>query len=136
MQSPTAVLSSVKMIGALDPTSIGTINAQHKTGFACWIRSAMAAKVFISYRRDDSAGHAGRLHDRLEREFDRNLLFMDVDKIPLGADFIDVINGEVAKCDVLLAIIGPNWIEAEDDNGNRRLDNEQDFVRLEIRAAL
>jgi len=96
----------------------------------------MAAKVFISYRRDDSAGHAGRLHDRLEREFGRNLLFMDVDAIALGADFVDVVSAEVAKCDVLLAVIGPGWLEARDKDGNRRLDNEQDFVRVEISAAL
>ena len=96
----------------------------------------MAARVFISYRRDDSAGHAGRVHDRLERELGRDLLFMDVDAIPLGADFVEVLGAEVGKCDVLLAIIGPGWLEARDDIGQRRLDNEQDFVRVEIAAAL
>lgn len=96
----------------------------------------MAAKVFISYRRDDSAGHAGRVHDRLEREFGRDLLFMDVDAIPLGADFVEVLTMEVAKCDVLLAIMGPGWLDARDDTGNRRLDHEHDFVRVEIAAAL
>ncbi len=96
----------------------------------------MASKVFISYRRDDSAGHAGRVHDRLEREFGRDLLFMDVDAIPLGADFVDVLTGEVAKCDVLLAILGPGWIDARDEAGGRRLDSEHDFVRIEIATAL
>jgi hypothetical protein len=57
----------------------------------------MAAKVFISYRRDDTAGHAGRVHDRLEREFGPDLLFMDVDAIPLGVNFIKVLREEVAK---------------------------------------
>jgi hypothetical protein len=66
----------------------------------------MAAKVFISYRRVDSAGHAGRVHDRLEREFGRDLLFIDVDAIPLGANVAKVLADEVGKCDVLLAIIG------------------------------
>lgn len=79
----------------------------------------MVAKVFISYRRDDSAGHAGRVHDRLEREFGRDLLFMDVDAIPLGANFVKVLADEVAKCDVLLAIIGPGWLDARDEAGNR-----------------
>jgi formylglycine-generating enzyme required for sulfatase activity len=89
----------------------------------------MPSKVFISYRRDDSAGHAGRVHDRLEREFGPDLLFMDVDAIPLGVNFIKVLREEVAKCDVLLALIGPNWL-------NRRLDNPSDFLRIEIATAL
>jgi hypothetical protein len=69
-------------------------------------------KVFISYRRDDSAGHAGRVHDRLKNEFGCDLLFVDVDAIPLGVNFIKVLREEVAKCDVLLALIGPNWLDA------------------------
>src|SRR5262245_11927044 len=94
------------------------------------------AKVFICYRRDDSAGHAGRVHDRLEREFGRDLLFMDVDAIPLGADFTKILREEVAKCDVLLAVIGPNWLNVRDEQGNRRLDETDDFVRIEIATAL
>lgn len=93
-------------------------------------------KVFISYRRDDSAGHAGRVHDRLVREFGRDLLFMDVDAIPLGVNFIKVLREQVVACDVLLALIGPNWLNARDDEGNRRLNNPNDFVRIEIATAL
>ena len=96
----------------------------------------MAAKVFISYRRDDSAGYAGRVRDRLERELGPNLLFMDVDAIPLGTYFSKVLREEVAKCGVLLAVIGPNWLDARDEHGNRRLDDPNDFVRIEIAAAL
>jgi hypothetical protein len=96
----------------------------------------MPRKVFISYRRDDSAGHAGRVHDRLEREFGADLLFMDVDAIPLGVNFIKVLREEVAKCDVLLALIGPNWLNVRDEEGNRRLDNPSDFLRVEIGTAL
>jgi hypothetical protein len=96
----------------------------------------MAAKVFISYRRDDSAGTAGRVNDRLEREFGRDRLFMDVDSIPLGVNFVDMLSEEVAKCDVLLAVIGPNWLNARDEDGNRRLESPHDFVRIEIGAAL
>jgi hypothetical protein len=92
----------------------------------------MALKVFISYRRDDSAGHAGRVYDRLEREFGRDLLVMDVDSIPLGTNFVKVLGEEVVKCDVLLAIIGPGWLDARDENGKRRLENPDDFVRIEI----
>src|SRR5262245_14741 len=96
----------------------------------------MAAKVFISYRRADSAGSAGRVMDRLDRELGRDLVFMDVDAIPLGTNFSKVLHEEVAKCSVLLAVIGPNWLDARDEHGNRRLDNPNDFVRIEIAAAL
>jgi hypothetical protein len=96
----------------------------------------MAAKVFISYRREDSAGHAGRVHDRLAREFGRDLLFMDVDGIPLGVNFVKVLQQEVAKCSVLLAVIGRDWLNVRDEDGRSRLDNPSDFVRVEIAAAL
>ena len=96
----------------------------------------MVSRLFISYRRDDSAGYAGRLYDRLEREFGRDHLVMDVDSIPLGANFVKVLGDEVAKCDLLLAIIGPGWLEARDEEGKRRLENPQDFVRIEIGTAL
>ncbi len=96
----------------------------------------MSTKIFISYRREDSGFAARGVHDRLEREFGREFLFMDVDAIPLGTDFVEVLSAEVEKCDVLLAIIGPNWLEARDDEGKRRLDSAHDFVRIEIAAAL
>ena len=96
----------------------------------------MATRVFISYRRDDSAGSAGRVPDRLERELGRDLLFMDVDAIPLGLNFVKVLRDEVAKCDVLLAVIGPHWVDASDEHGNRRLDDPNDFLRVEIVTAL
>jgi TIR domain len=99
-------------------------------------RHAMPAKYFISYRRNDSSGSAGRIHDRLEHEFGADLIFMDVDAIPLGKNFIKVLQEEVAKCDVLLAIIGPSWLDVRDDAGHRRLDDPNDLVRVEIATAL
>src|SRR5262249_49759992 len=63
-------------------------------------------------------------------------LFMDVDAIPLGTNFSKVLHEEVAKCGVLLAVIGPDWSDARDEHGNRRLDDPNDFVRIEIAAAL
>jgi hypothetical protein len=96
----------------------------------------MAVKVFINYRRDDSIGMAGRLHDRLAQTFGRGNLFMDVDNIPAGRDFEDYLNSQVAACDAMLAVIGPNWLTAKDENGQRRLDNPEDFVVIEIAAAL
>jgi invasion protein IalB len=97
---------------------------------------AMLARIFINYRRDDSTGAAGRLHDRLAQTFGRKNLFMDVDHIPAGVDFVNYLNIQVAQCDVFLAIIGPNWLHAKDESGGRRIDNPDDFVAIEIAAAL
>jgi membrane-associated protease RseP (regulator of RpoE activity) len=96
----------------------------------------MAGKIFINYRRDDSAGTAGRLHDRLAQTFGRNNLFMDVDHIPAGVDFLEYLHSQVAACDVFLAVIGPNWLNAKDERGRRRFDNPDDYVTIEIAAAL
>jgi TIR domain len=96
----------------------------------------MAGKIFINYRRDDAISTAGRLHDRLAQTFGRNNLFMDVDHIPAGVDFVDYLHSQVAACDVFLAVIGPNWLDAKDDSGRRRFDNPDDFVTIEIAAAL
>jgi tetratricopeptide (TPR) repeat protein len=96
----------------------------------------MPGNIFINYRRDDSSGVAGRLHDSLAPKFGRNKLFMDVDNIPVGRDFEDYLNSQVAACDAMLAIIGPNWLTAKDETGQRRLDNPSDFIVIEIGAAL
>jgi TIR domain len=93
-------------------------------------------KIFICYRRDDSASSAGRVKDRLEQEFGPDLVFMDVDAIPFGVDFVKVLRAEVAKCDVLITVIGPSWLIIRDEKGNPRLDDANDFVRIEIAAAL
>jgi invasion protein IalB len=96
----------------------------------------MAGRIFINYRRDDSIGTAGRLHDRLVQAFGRKNLFMDIDTIPAGVDFVEHLNTQVAKCDVFLAVIGPRWLDAKDDGGRRRIENPDDFVTIEIVAAL
>jgi hypothetical protein len=70
----------------------------------------MAGKIFINYRRDDSIGMAGRLHDRFAHVFGRDKLFMDVDHIPVGSDFVEHLNNQVVECDVVLVVIGPNWL--------------------------
>lgn len=93
-------------------------------------------KLFINYRRRDSAADAGRVKDRLEKEFGGGSVFMDVDAIPPGMDFVEALDDAGAKCDALLAIIGPKWLEARDDEGNRLLDSESYYVRIEIAAAL
>jgi hypothetical protein len=98
--------------------------------------SASAGRVFISYRREETAYAAGWLFDRLVDHFGRSQIFKDVDSIELGDDFVSVITTAVASCDVLLAVIGHRWVTITDDLGGRRLDDPDDFVRLEIEAAL
>lgn len=92
--------------------------------------------IFISYRRDDSEGHAGRLFKDLVGQFGPNSVFMDVAGIEPGRDFRRVIDDQVASCGVLLAMIGKDWLDAKDESGRRRLDDPSDFVRLETAAAL
>ena len=94
------------------------------------------ARVFISYRREDSSGWAGRLYDRLSQRFGGDNVFMDIDTIEPGLDFVEVIQRAVGSCDVLIALIGRQWPTVSDATGQRRLDNPEDFVRLEIAAAL
>ena len=96
----------------------------------------MPGKIFISYRRRDDPGGAGRLFDALNEAFEPDRLFLDVDSIEPGQDFVEVIEDRVAKSAVLLAVIGQHWIDASDDHGNRRLDSDQDYVRIEIESAL
>ena len=92
--------------------------------------------IFISYRRDDSEGHAGRLFEDLSQAFGEDAVFMDVSGIAAGRDFRKVIEEHTAACQVLLALIGKNWATAVDADGRRRLDDPLDFVRLETASAL
>lgn len=93
-------------------------------------------RIFISYRRADSRKDVGRIYDRLVDAFGKENIFKDVDSIPLGKDFREVLREAVAQCDVLLAIIGRHWLDIKDENGNRRLDDPGDFVRIEIESGL
>lgn len=92
--------------------------------------------IFISYRRDDAEGQAGRLFDDLTQHFGEDAVFMDVAAIEPGRDFRRVIDEQVASCGVLLAVIGKAWLTARDESGARRLDDPTDFVRLETASAL
>lgn len=92
--------------------------------------------VFISYRRGDSEGQARALSIELEELLGKDSVFMDVDSIALGRDFRQVLQQSLQACDIMLALIGPNWLEAKDAAGNRRLDSPTDFVRQEIASAL
>ena len=93
-------------------------------------------KIFISYRREDSADVTGRIGDRLREHFDEESVFTDVDNIPLGVDFRTHIDDEVKQCDVLLAVIGKDWLSAKNADGELRLNDPADFVRIEIESAL
>lgn len=92
--------------------------------------------TFISYRRDDAAGYAGRLHEALENRLGRDQVFRDVDTLEPGQDFIEAIQSRLAECRVLIAMIGREWLDARDAEGRRRLDQAHDYVRLEIVTAL
>jgi formylglycine-generating enzyme required for sulfatase activity len=94
------------------------------------------ARVFISYRRDDTGGYSLLLFDRLARIFGREQILMDVDAQEPGQDCVDAIRKVVGTCDALLALIGKKWLSATDEYGRRRIDAPEDAVRLEITAAL
>jgi hypothetical protein len=93
------------------------------------------ANIFISYRRGDSAGYTGRLFDHLRQRFPERV-FMDLDTIQPGSDFVEMIEQAVGCCQVLIVMIGPEWLNLTDAAGRRRLDDPKDFVRLEIATAL
>jgi len=92
--------------------------------------------IFICYRREETAGQAGRLYDRLSARFGKDHVFMDVDSTGFGVDFTQKVIGDLSECNVLLALIGRNWSAITDNKEARRLDNPDDFVRVEIEIAL
>jgi hypothetical protein len=94
-----------------------------------------AANIFINYRREDTAGHSGRLFDSLNSHFEGRL-FMDVDTLEAGVDFVEAIERAVGSCEALIVVIGREWLTITDKAGRRRLDDPTDFVRLEVEAAL
>ncbi|MBU2582739.1 MAG: TIR domain-containing protein [Alphaproteobacteria bacterium] len=96
----------------------------------------MAKEIFISYRRDDSAGTTGRIYDRLVSSFPDDGVFMDVDAAMHGLDFVKVLSDKIATTDLVAVIIGPNWLTAHNHQGERRIDTADDFVRIEVSAAL
>ena len=92
--------------------------------------------VFISYRREDSAGYAGRLHEALERRFGEGEVFRDVDALEPGQDFVDAIADRLRGCRAALVVIGRGWLNAADAAGQPRLAQHEDYVRLEVAQAL
>lgn len=93
-------------------------------------------KIFVSYRRQDASGEAGRLVDHLQEIFGEHSVFLDVETIEAGLDFVQAIDKALSSCKVLIAMIGPYWTNIKDSDGNLRLFKEDDFIRLEVAAAL
>ena len=92
--------------------------------------------VFVSYRRGDTEGQARALFNEIADLIGRDSVFMDVDSIALGRDFRQILQERLGSCDLMLALIGPDWLDIKDASGKRRLENPADFVRQEIAAAL
>lgn len=92
-------------------------------------------KVFITYRREETAAHAGRLYDAMVARFGERNVFMDVDMAP-GIDFVERITEAVAACQVLIVVMGPRWATVEDEHGKARIADPEDFVRLEVETGL
>jgi hypothetical protein len=97
----------------------------------------MSGKIFISYRRHDARWEAKKIYDAFCAVLSKDGVFMDVDSIPLGVDFKKTLRERLDQCDIFLALIGPNWLTITDPKtGRRRIDDEKDFVRMEISEAL
>ncbi|MGH9276971.1 MAG: toll/interleukin-1 receptor domain-containing protein [Acidimicrobiales bacterium] len=99
-------------------------------------RGIATNRIFISYRREDTSGYAGRLNDRLRDRFGHDQVFMDIDAIEPGLDYQELIEGTIGSIDVLVALMGREWLTTPGPTGSRRLDDPDDFVRLEIAGAL
>jgi hypothetical protein len=92
--------------------------------------------IFLSYRRSDTGGYAGRLTDALEKRFGKDSVFQDIEAITPGSNFEKVIDTAVARCDVLLVLIGDTWSTERGEESHLRLDDPHDFLRLEVASAL
>jgi TIR domain/PASTA domain len=114
------------------------VSDEHSGGVESPAEAGAAAplRIFINYRREEASFPAHRLYEDLSECFGEEQVFIDVDTIEPGLPFDEVIEREVSSCDVLLAMIGPNWLELTDHTGRRRLDKPDDYVRLELEAAL
>ena len=96
----------------------------------------MSGQIFISYRREDNPAWARLVHNRLSQHFSQSEIFMDVDTIEPGIDFVEAIEESVGSCDVLIAVIGTRWLNSSNPAGKRRLEILEDSVRVEISTAL
>jgi hypothetical protein len=100
------------------------------------VTAPLTPGVFISYRRSDAGPYARLLQVQLSHHLPTTPVFMDLDSIEAGTDFAEAIKAGVNSCRILVALIGPKWLTIGDEEGRRRLDNPDDYVRFEIRTAL
>jgi hypothetical protein len=96
----------------------------------------MSGGVFISYRREESSFAARAIYDRVAQRLGRENVFLDVDNIDLGVDWLEVLSERVGACEALIAVIGRNWTSSADRDSRRGVHDPDDFVRIEIEAAL
>src|SRR4051794_30836755 len=94
------------------------------------------SSIFVSYRRNDAPGHAGRIYDRLVGRFGATNVYMDLDSTAPGADFVEVINNTLAACDALIAVIGRDWKTETRAPLGERASHREDWVQREIATAL
>ena len=93
-------------------------------------------KIFISYRRADSKYVVDRIRDRLISAYNEETVFRDIESIPLGEDFREVLERSTHGCNVMLVVIGPQWASITDAQGNKRLSDPNDFTRIEVETGL
>ena len=99
-------------------------------------RRTIPIGVFISYRRDDTAAYTGRLYDSLSKRIDKNRLFMDLDKIPGGVDFVEAMNTAIDSAEAMIVVIGPKWLTSAHGDGPPRIQDPGDFVHQELALGL
>jgi uncharacterized membrane protein YhaH (DUF805 family) len=130
MMAPRATTELAREQGRAKMVSIHSLT-RHKRD-----EGVATGRIFICYRRGDSQAAAGRLYDQLLQHFNRDQLFMDVDAIEPGVDFVKSLDEQVANCTAFIAVIGPGWLTARSNNRKLRLHNPSDYVRVEIESAL
>lgn len=92
--------------------------------------------LFISYRRSDSREESRRIKDAVSTYFGKEFVFIDEDAIPASVDFRKSIKDAIKNCVAMIVVIGKNWLDASDSSGHRRLDDAEDYVRIELETAL
>jgi hypothetical protein len=122
--------------GELEKLENKRIQAEREKRSTIALGAGLTRGIFLCYRRDDSAAYALLLKSRLNERFPDARVFMDLDSIQAGRDFIEAIREALDSCAVLVALIGRQWVTIADEEGRRRLDNPDDFVRSEVRTAL
>ena len=131
----------VALIRQLPPTQAGQVGLPKPTAARRKAQGnppALAARptLFLCYRREDSQDAAGRLHDTFVQSYGADRVFMDIDSVPLGVDFVEHVSRQIAGCAAVIVMIGKQWLKIKDKSRRRRLDNDDDLVRAEIAAAL